>query len=67
MDLTHDRTYSLGSAHDIRLKGVLEVEGPDFKDKPAFNFFRTIKKFAERQTDGSHENGEIMMRAIREA
>jgi hypothetical protein len=64
-DYTHDRIYSMGSAHDIRLKGVLDVEGVDFKGRSPFNFFRTIKKFAERQTDESHEKGEVMMKEIR--
>ena len=64
-DKTHgDRVYSMASAHDVRLKGVREVDGEDWIGHAPFEFGNVAKKFAERQTDGSHDHLEILLKQL---
>jgi hypothetical protein len=42
------------------VKAITEGKASDF------NSIRTIRKFSEKQTDGSHESGEKMIQSIRQ-
>ena len=45
-DKTNEKYFSLASAHDMRIKGVLEID--EHKEETGFNYFRALKSFAEK-------------------
>lgn len=66
-DKYHDRVYSLAHSYDMRLKGVLDVMSSESKSKAAFNFSKALKFFSHQQADGSHEKGELTVKALKES
>jgi len=56
----------MGAAHDVRLKSVKEVDGEDWVGKNPYDSFGTLARiFAEKQTDGSHDDAEILVKKLR--
>jgi len=56
----------MAAVHDVRLKGVKEVDNEDFEGKNPYELFANLPKaFAERQTDGSHDDAEILIKKMR--